>query len=196
VIDTNNNTVVATIPVGQFPGGVAFTPDGTHAYVTNSYDDTVSVIDTASNSVLVTIPIGTFPVAVAITPDGTYPFEHDDRPHPPLAYVTNACEVCFDSNGNVPGGTVSVIDTTSNSVVATIPVGKFPVAVAITPDRTHPFEHDDRPHPPLAYVTNDEDNTVSVIDTASNQVVATVPVGNGADAVAFATVTPSHRSEQ
>ena len=29
------NTVVATIPVGNGPMGVAITPDGTHAYATN-----------------------------------------------------------------------------------------------------------------------------------------------------------------
>ena len=31
---------------------------------------------------------------------------------------------------------------------------------------------------PFAYVTNGDDSTVSVIDTATNTVVATVPVGN------------------
>jgi YVTN family beta-propeller protein len=44
VIDTVSNAVVATIPVGGFPDGVATTPDGTHAYVTNAFDSTVSVM--------------------------------------------------------------------------------------------------------------------------------------------------------
>ena len=35
VIDTATNTVVATIPVGGNPFGVAITPDGTRAYVTD-----------------------------------------------------------------------------------------------------------------------------------------------------------------
>src|ERR1019366_1825125 len=35
VIDTTTNTVVATIPVGIFPSGVAITPDDTRAYVAN-----------------------------------------------------------------------------------------------------------------------------------------------------------------
>jgi YVTN family beta-propeller protein len=61
VIDTASNTVVATIPVGQIPQGVAITPDGTRAYVTNGVDNTVSVIDTASNTVVATIPVGNFP---------------------------------------------------------------------------------------------------------------------------------------
>jgi YVTN family beta-propeller protein len=69
------------------------------------------------------------------------------------AYVTN-----FSSNS------VSVIDTATNTVVATIPVGD-PYGVAITPDGTR------------AYVGDTNSRTVSVIDTATNTVVATIPVG-------------------
>jgi YVTN family beta-propeller protein len=50
VINTATNTVVATIPVGPAganPFGVAFTPDGTLAYVTNGSNN-VSVIATAT----------------------------------------------------------------------------------------------------------------------------------------------------
>ena len=65
---------------------------------------------------------------------------------------------------NQRDGTVSVINTASNTVVATVGVGSFPHGVAITPDGTR------------AYVTNEGSFTVSVIDTASNTVVATVPV--------------------
>jgi len=132
---------------------VAITPDGTRAYVTNPDSNSVSVIDTATNSVVATIAVGGF--GVAITPDGT------------RAYVAG-------------GGfnTVAVIDTTTNSVVATIPVGQNPppggnpFGVAITPDGAR------------AYVTNQdsgalqmEPNTVSVIDTATNTVVADIFVG-------------------
>jgi YVTN family beta-propeller protein len=102
--------------VGQLPEGVAITPDGAHAYVTNFEDNTVSVITTASNTVTATIPVRTGPIGVAITPDGTH------------AYATN-----FD------GSTVSVIDAASNTVVDTIPVGLFPQGVAITPDGTRAY---------------------------------------------------------
>jgi len=73
----------------------------------------------------------------------------------PFAYVTNA----FSNN-------VSVIDTASNTVTATVTVGFLPRDVAVTPDGKH------------AYVTNQFSNNVSVIDTASNTVTATVAVGN------------------
>ena len=45
------------------------------------------------------------------------------------------------------------------------PSGPAPVGVAITPDGA------------FAYVANNGNHTVSVIETASNTVVATVPVG-------------------
>ena len=35
VVDTATNTVTATVPVGDGPGDVAVTPDGTKVYVAN-----------------------------------------------------------------------------------------------------------------------------------------------------------------
>ena len=130
-------------PVGIFPNGVAVTPDGKHAYVTNSslqqrFGDRHGHQHGGGHG----LRWGSGPIGVAVTPDGKH------------AYVTN-----IDSNN------VSVIDTATNTVVATVPVGNNPCGVAVTPDGKH------------VYVTNDGSNTVSVIDTATNTVVATVPVG-------------------
>jgi len=74
--------------------------------------------------------------------------------------------------------TVAVMDPATNTVIATVPVGDNPVALAMTPDGTR------------VYVANEMGNTVSVIDTATNAVVATVPVGNGPTDVK---VTPDGR---
>src|SRR5262249_46034847 len=74
VIATATNTVVATVRVEFCPlGGVAITPDGTHAYVANSnldtrFSGTVSVIDTSTNTVVTTVPVGRLAFGVAITP--------------------------------------------------------------------------------------------------------------------------------
>jgi len=68
VIDTAANAVVATIPVGLLPRGIAITPDGTRAYVMDLGDNTASVLDTATNAVVATIPVGKAPFGVAITP--------------------------------------------------------------------------------------------------------------------------------
>ena len=65
VIDTATNKVVATVPVGNNPFGVAVTPVGTHVHVTNlslGSGNTVSVINTASNTVVATVTVGVPPL--------------------------------------------------------------------------------------------------------------------------------------
>ena len=69
VISTATNTVIATIPVGANPYGVAVTSNGATAYVSNSGSGTVSVINTATKLVTATITVGTNPWGVAVTPD-------------------------------------------------------------------------------------------------------------------------------
>jgi DNA-binding beta-propeller fold protein YncE len=44
--------VGTTISVGNFPVGIAITPDGKSAYVANEQSASVSVIDTRSNEVV------------------------------------------------------------------------------------------------------------------------------------------------
>ena len=72
----------------------------------------------------------------------------------PFAYITN-------TNSN----SVSVIDTATNTVVTTVPVGFAPLGVAVNPTGTQ------------VYVANYSPSNVSVIDTATNTVAATVAVG-------------------
>jgi YVTN family beta-propeller protein len=112
VIDTTTNTVIDNIPITS-PRGVAFTPDGSRAYVTTldgPGPNNVAVIDTATKAVIASVVVGFVPLGVATTFDSK------------RAYVTN-----FDSD------TVSVIDTATNLVIATIPVGSGPIGIAITP---------------------------------------------------------------
>jgi YVTN family beta-propeller protein len=58
-----------------------------------------------------------------------------------------------------------VIDTDTNQVIATIPVGKRPWNMDITPDGKK------------LYVANGRSNSVSVIDTETNQKITDIPVG-------------------
>ena len=81
------------------------------------------------------------------------------------AYVTNQTN-----------NTVSVIDTATNTITATVSVGATPGGIAITPNRA------------FVYVCNVSGNSVSVIDTATNTVTATVPVGSTPFSVA---ITPN-----
>jgi YVTN family beta-propeller protein len=82
------------------------------------------------------------------------------------AYITNST-----------ANTVSVIDTTMNTVIGSpVTVGTHPYGVAVTPDGSK------------VYVTNANSGTVSVIATASNTVVSSpITVGTAPEGVA---VTP------
>ena len=52
------DTPVAPITVGAHPLGVAITPDGATAYVTNTNDNTVTPISVATNTPGAPIPVG------------------------------------------------------------------------------------------------------------------------------------------
>ncbi|MGC2223400.1 MAG: YncE family protein, partial [Methylocella sp.] len=203
VIDTATNKVVATVPVRYFPYGVAVAPDGKHAYVANFQNFSISVIATATNTVVATVffPEANAPDAVAVTPDGQHVYVATQAPDVVLVIDTatnilvatvqlpvgsapfgvavtpdgkHAYVVARPDSGG--SGSVSVIDTATNTVVATIPAGSFSASITVTPDGKH------------VYVGNGGSNSVSVIDTATNTVeAATIPVGGAPSGVA---VTP------
>jgi len=62
VIDVPSRRVVARVPVGAEPDGVAVSPDGSRIYVANFAGNSVSVIDAATRSVIATIPVDAGPV--------------------------------------------------------------------------------------------------------------------------------------
>ncbi len=128
-------------------GGVAITPNGEYAYVTNGAGTTVSVIQISNNTLYATISGFDLPQGIAITPDGQY------------AYVTNEA-----------GTTVSVIDLrpaspTYNQIVSTITVSGQPFVITITPNGDYAYVSN------VAYVINvikTSDNTVLVTPGLTN----------------------------
>lgn len=94
-------------------------------------------------------------------PVGYFPFYIAFAPDGSRAYVTM-------------GGTeVKVIDVASGSVTGTLTAGNATRGVAFSPKGD------------VAYVANEDDDTVSVIDVASGSVTSTIPVGDGPRRVAF-----------
>jgi len=72
VIDTTTDQILETITVGDRPQDVAFSEDGTRAYVTNSSSASLSVIDLSTVTVIDTISVG-IPFD-SNTWYGTYPY--------------------------------------------------------------------------------------------------------------------------
>src|SRR4029079_10197788 len=93
------DSVIATIPLGDLPQGIAFNPNNGDMYVANHDSNTVSVIDGKTNAVIGSpIPVGDRPVGIAFNED------NGDM------YVTNS------GSTTVSSGTVSVIDGQTNTV--------------------------------------------------------------------------------
>lgn len=182
--------VTDTIPVGTNPFGVAVSPDGTRAYVTNYGSASVSVINTTTKAVTATIPVNGSPRGVAVSPNGT------------RAYSANR----FTAS-------VSVINTASDVVSASIGTGDSPLAIAITPNGDRAYVTlptssvmsvldlsnntvsglfgvgDARavaisPVHARAYTTISDMNVVSVINTSNDTVTTNIPVGSAPDGVA------------
>jgi YVTN family beta-propeller protein len=130
-VKRDRNARLATVHVGQEPNGVAVLPNGRKAYVTNTVSGTVSVIRRRNNGrgghdddeddggdrnvpfrVVKELKVGTEPYGAALTPNGR------------KLYVTNA-----------RSNSVSVVDTATDTVVATIEnAGIEPRGIAITND--------------------------------------------------------------
>ena len=69
VIATATDAVVATVASGGGnTTGVAFNQSGSTYYITNYYDNDVSVVDAATNSITGTIATGSLPQGIAFTP--------------------------------------------------------------------------------------------------------------------------------
>jgi YVTN family beta-propeller protein len=119
------------------------------------------------------------PIPPPIPPSASAPIPPQvaSAPIPPRIVSSNFVQNAYITNqGRYPfsASTVSVIDTMTNTVTATIPVGPASIGVAASSVAK-------------VYVTNLGDNSVSVIDTATNTVTAKIFVGSGPFGVA---VTP------
>ncbi|TMV00053.1 beta-propeller fold lactonase family protein [Streptomyces sp. DASNCL29] len=144
------NASTAPIPLDLKPNDVAMSPDGRRLYIT-SPDSTgfILVLDTQSHTVTgrIACPGAT---ELVITPDGR------------RLYVTNP-----------DNDTVSVIDTGTHTVTRTISIGATPGKLAVRPDGARVYVAAD---PGGVTLEDTEPGFVAVIDTASEDVIRTIPV--------------------
>jgi DNA-binding beta-propeller fold protein YncE len=173
--------VIATVPAGMYPAGVAANAATNNAYVANTSCDlsifpvscsgpgTVTVINGASNNTT-TVNVGVAPYAVVANSVTN------------MIYVANYCGSDLTCSSS---GTVTVINGSNNTVVTTVTVGDFPEAIAVN-SMTN-----------MIYVANDCGNdltcsspaTISVINGSNNMIAATVTVGDFPVAVAVNSAT-------
>jgi YVTN family beta-propeller protein/autotransporter-associated beta strand protein len=147
-----NGTLTSTATltgVGAAPNTVAVRGDQAFAYVTDSSSNQLAVINTATQGVVQTIGSGANPFGIAINPTGT------------TVYVANNVGAASVSVYSANASTGQLTQTTTIALAA----GAGPRGIAFSPDGSR------------AYITEQNANTVVVVNTATNAVVGSVAVG-------------------
>ena len=138
------------------PHGVQLTPDKREVWVTGNFSDNILVVTVSDNSTTL----------IPLVPNDTLPPGTGNRLLPYQTVMTSDNKFVYVSCSQ--SNEVRVIDRDSMAVVSVVPVGRWPLILAVSPDNRY------------VYSTNRNSNDVSVIRTSDNTVVATVPnVGPG-----------------
>ncbi len=196
IIDPNTLKVVGSIPTGQPESHMlAISHDGRRGYTANVASGTISVLDLEKRALLKTIHAAARVQRISVSPDDRWVVTADQTklrlvvvdstnnevagsiPLPGLGYGT-----AFTTDGRwllvaLPSlRKVGFVDWDKRQVVATVEVPKAPQNVLIQPgDRR-------------AFVSCDSSGQVAVIDIAARVVEKLIPVGPGADGLAWAPV--------
>jgi len=182
-------SVVATIPVGTEPTGVAYDAAKGELFVTNENSGNVSVISDATNTVVASVPVGIGPSGAAYDSANGEVFvtnthsnyvsvisDATDKVIATIPVGTGPLTATYDAGKgdvfvtNEISANVSVISATTDKIVATVPVGSAPDGGAYDGARGRVF------------VANANSLNVSVISDTTDTVVATVLVLAGPQA--------------
>lgn len=178
------------------PGMTMFSPDGRYGYVCSSFNPALVVFEVTSRKVVGQVPQPSpFCPNIAVSPDGTqvwYTLKDIGAvvaisATPPFARlklistgpITNHVNFARTAKGQFAyvtvGGLneVQVFRTDSFEKVATIAVGRLPHGVWPSGDGRRLF------------VGLENDDALAIIDTATNQVVGNVPIGQAPQAIAY-----------
>ncbi len=165
------------IPCGQtyssntsLPSGVAVSPDGKTAYAVLNTNNTLTRIDlTAATPVEGSeIRVGNIPHSVVISPDGKTAYVSNEagriaKESDFQEYSNGTPVVAKFPTGSTVDGTISVVDLASFKVTGSITTGLHPTGMAFWGK--------------YLLVANAYSDTLSAIDTGTNQVVETFSLG-------------------
>jgi len=196
VLDGQSFEEKSRIKVPAGPGMQIFSPDGKYGYVCSSFNPETVVITVADHQIVGRVKQDSpFCPNIAATPDGkqvwltlkdvgrTMVFDAQ----PPFSVlksidtgpITNHVNIAHNANGTFAyvtvGGLneVKVFRTDDFSQVATIPVGKLPHGVWPSGDGSR------------VYVGLENADGMAAIDTATNKLIATSPVGQAPQAITY-----------
>lgn len=196
VLDGSTYAEKTRIMVPRGPGMQIFSPDGKYGYVCSSFTPETVVVEVATHAIVGHVTQASpFCPNIAATPDGTqvwYTLKDTGKvqifsARPPFAPLktldtgplTNHVNIVRNANGTFAYVTVGglneikVFRTNDFARVATIPVGALPHGIWPSGDGTR------------VYVGLESADELVAIDTLKNNVIASVPIGQAAQAVVY-----------
>lgn len=196
VLDPATYEETARLKTPGGPGMTIFSPDGKYGYVCSSFNPELVVFDVASHTIVGRVAQPSpFCPNIAATPDGKqvwYTLKDIGKTvvidaKPPFATlkvidtgpITNHVNFARTPKGlfayvTVGGlGEVQVFRTDGFAKVATIPVGRLPHGVWPSGDGRRIF------------VGLENDDGLAMIDTVTNKLVGTVPIGQAPQAIGY-----------
>ena len=196
VVDGKTFEEKTRIKTPNGPGMQIFSPDGKYGYVCSSFNPETDIVNVADHRIIARVEQASpFCPNIAATPDGTQVwFTLKDvgktqvfNAQPPFDLlktldtgpITNHVNFAHKANGTFAyvsiGGLneVKVFRTDNFEQVATIPVGNLPHGVWPSGDGSR------------IYVGLENADGMTAIDTLTNQVIATVPIGQAPQAIVY-----------
>src|SRR5262245_36189645 len=188
-VNPDTNSSIGTLPIVGAAGDVAFSPDGTRAYVADFSLEAVNVYDAATESAVTGFGV-TQPVRLEVDPTSARLYVTQSigivtvfdtgtngqvdtfavgTAHGGLAIAPDGKHVYIANTGS---DNVSIFDVVAHTVT-NVSVGAFPADVAVSPNGKQ------------VWVTNYFDSSISVIDTASNTVIDTIFTNLGPQGITF-----------
>lgn len=185
VFDATSYLLIATISVGQMPAEVSFSDDGKKAFVANGMSNTVTVIDAPTKKVIETIAVGGNPVGAWPGMDGMMYVDNEDSQT--ISMVNSMSNMMTDTVnlGFTPGMAVrnsmmnqmwvsdpdgSKIHTWTKSNDEYVHAGEVSVG-----NGAHAIAFNKEGN--AAYVTNQTEGTVSVVDVPNLKETIKITVG-------------------
>jgi YVTN family beta-propeller protein len=196
VIDPKTFRETRRIATSPGPGMVLFHPDGKRAFVVSSFTPVVEVVDVRAHKVIRQIKVvSPFSPFLQLTPDGSEMWMTHKDVGKVTRIDTRSLEVkeVFDTGmitnhlsfAKTAAGTLAYVSVGGENVVKVFGTG--PRATRVTTIAVGALPHgmwtsDDGSR---VYVGLENSDAVDVIDTASNKVVARVPVGQAPQALVY-----------
>jgi DNA-binding beta-propeller fold protein YncE len=126
-VHIRTSTAGTRIEVGLSPVQIAFTPDGTMAYVANYASESITPIRLADGRAGPPTAAGKTPTRLAVSPDGTTVYALDSNIFGGVGPGMSLKTPPFGPGQVIP------IRVATNSAGKPVKVGRFPIAIAIAP---------------------------------------------------------------